>query len=117
MQGLVILGATGSIGTSTLDVALRHPERFSIVALTAHRQVDRLLEQCLVARPQFAVVAEEADAVALQARLRDAKCATEVLWGAEALCEVARLPGVDAVMAAIVGGAGLQPTLAAVRAG
>ncbi len=117
MQGLAILGATGSIGASTLDVALRHPERFRIVALTAHRQVDRLFELCLSARPKVAVLSEERDAFALQSRLRNANCATEVRWGREALCAVASLPEVDAVMAAIVGAAGLEPTLAAVRAG
>ncbi len=116
-QRLAILGATGSIGISTLDVALRHPDRFRVVALTAHRQVERLFEQCLAARPIYAVLHRSEDAASLQERLRAAACPTEVLWGEDALSRVAASPEVDAVMAAIVGAAGLVPTLAAVRAG
>lgn len=116
-QGLVILGATGSIGMSTLDVALRHPDRFRVVALTAHRQVDRLFQQCLDAKPEYAVLDKEQDAALLQERLAAAGCLTQVLWGTAALSKVAAADGVDMVMAAIVGAAGLVPTLAAVRAG
>lgn len=114
---LTVLGATGSIGVSTLDVVARHPERFEIVALTGNRRVDVLYEQCLRHRPAWAVVGHEKDAAGLAARLRGAGLATDVLAGPQALEFVAALPEVDAVMAAIVGAAGLQPTLAAVRAG
>ena len=116
-QRLTILGATGSIGVSTLDVVARHRDRFEIVALSAHRQIDRLHDQCLAVRPRYAVVAEEGAARRLQHGLRHAGCGTEVLAGDSALEEVAALPEVDTVMAAIVGAAGLPPTLAAVRAG
>ena len=114
---LTILGATGSIGVSTLDVVARHPERFEVVALSGHRQVEVLAAQCRQFRPAYAVVGSPADAGRLAGLLKDAGLATEVLHGAEALVQVASLPGVDAVMAAIVGAAGLPPTLAAARAG
>jgi 1-deoxy-D-xylulose-5-phosphate reductoisomerase len=112
-----ILGSTGSIGTSTLDVLSRHPDRFEVFALTAHHRVDELLAQCLAWKPRFAVLPEPVPAQLLQARLREAGSATAVLVGAEALCEMASHPEVDAVMAAIVGAAGLPPCLAAARAG
>lgn len=112
-----ILGSTGSIGTSTLDVLSRHPDRFEVFALTAHHRVDELLAQCLAWKPRFAVLPEPAQAQLLQARLREASSTTAVLVGAEALCEMASHPEVDAVMAAIVGAAGLPPCLAAARAG
>ena len=112
-----ILGSTGSIGTSTLDVLSRHPDRFEVFALTAHHRVDELLAQCLAWKPRFAVLPESVQAQLLQARLREAGSATAVLVGAEALCEMASHPEVDAVMAAIVGAAGLPPCLAAARAG
>lgn len=112
-----ILGSTGSIGTTTLDVLSRHPDRFEVFALTAHHRVDELLAQCLAWKPRFAVLPEAAQAQLLQASLREAGSATEVLVGAEALCEMASHPEVDAVMAAIVGAAGLPPCLAAARAG
>ena len=114
---LTILGATGSIGVSTLDVVARHPDRFEVVALTGHRQVEVLAEQCRRFHPAYAVVGAAADAQRLARMLRDAGLATEVLHGAEALVQVASLPEVDAVMAAIVGAAGLSPTLAAACAG
>ncbi|MCE9570495.1 MAG: 1-deoxy-D-xylulose-5-phosphate reductoisomerase [Rhodocyclales bacterium] len=114
---LVILGATGSIGVNTLDVVARHPERFEVVALTGHRQVEALAAQCRQFRPAYAVVAGAAEAGRLAGLIRDAGLRTEVLHGAEALVQVASLPEVDAVMAAIVGAAGLPPTLAAARAG
>lgn len=114
---LTILGATGSIGVSTLDVVGRHPDRYEVVALTGNSRVDVLHEQCLRHRPRYAVIGSEADAAALRSRLAPAGLATEVLAGPQALEHVAALPEVDTVMAAIVGAAGLQPTLAAVRAG
>ena len=114
---LTILGATGSIGVSTLDVVARHPERFEVVALTGHSQVEVLAAQCRRFRPAYAVVAGADEAGRLAGLTRDAGLRTEVLYGAEALAQVAALPEVDAVMAAIVGAAGLPPTLAAARAG
>jgi len=114
---LTILGATGSIGVNTLDVVARHPERFEVVALTGHRQVDVLAAQCRQFRPAWAVVGDAADARRLAGLCREAGLRTEVLHGADALAQVASLPEVDAVMAAIVGAAGLRPTLAAARAG
>jgi 1-deoxy-D-xylulose-5-phosphate reductoisomerase len=116
-QKLTILGATGSIGVSTLDVVARHPDRYEVVALTGNTRVDVLFEQCLQHRPRYAVVGQEQDVAGLTGRLRGAGLATEVLAGPQALEQVAALPEVDAVMAAIVGAAGLQPTLAAVRQG
>ncbi len=116
-QRLVVLGATGSIGVNTLDVVARHPERFEVLALSAHRQIERLFEQCCQFHPRYAVVAEAAAAADLTIRLRSAGIATEVLAGSEALEMIASLPEADTVMAAVVGAAGLQSTLAAVRAG
>ncbi|MDO8813649.1 MAG: 1-deoxy-D-xylulose-5-phosphate reductoisomerase [Gallionella sp.] len=117
MQHLTILGSTGSIGTSTLDVVARHPGKFQIVALTANRQADLLLRQCIQFKPRYAVLLDDAAAVQLRQWVREAGLSTEVLSGAEALEQVSVLPEVDTVMAAIVGAAGLQPTLAAARAG
>jgi len=116
-QRVAILGSTGSIGTSTLDVLARHPERFEVHALTAATQVDLLLQQCLQFRPRFAVMASAAHATQLAERLRQAGAKTQVLGGAGALAEVAAHEEVDVVMAAIVGAAGLAPCLAAARAG
>ena len=112
---LTILGATGSIGASTLDVVGRHPERFEVIALSGHRRVDVLAEHCRRHRPRYAVVADAADAAKLRPALGG--LAIEVLVGPDALAEIAVLPEVDTVMAAIVGAAGLAPTLAAARAG
>jgi 1-deoxy-D-xylulose-5-phosphate reductoisomerase len=117
VQRVCILGSSGSIGVSTLDVLARHPHRFEVFALTAHSRIDELFAQCVQWRPRFAAVATSAQATALQQRLRDAKCGTEVLVGAQALCDLAAHPDVDAVMAAIVGAAGLAPCLAAARSG
>ncbi len=117
VQRLAVLGATGSIGVSTLDVVARHPDRYEIVALTGNSRVEVLLDQCLQYRPRYAVVGQEQNVAALAERLRNEGLATEVLAGPAALERVAALPEVDAVMAAIVGAAGLQPTLAAVRQG
>jgi len=117
MQNITILGATGSIGVSTLDVIARHPDRYRIYALSAHSKVDNLAAQCARFQPKVAVVGSAQAASALEALLRKAGIATDVLWGEEALCQVASAPGCDAVMAAIVGAAGLAPSLAAARAG
>ncbi|HXG28175.1 MAG TPA: 1-deoxy-D-xylulose-5-phosphate reductoisomerase [Nevskiales bacterium] len=117
MHGLAVLGATGTIGLNTLDVAARHPERFRILALSAHRDVARMVELCLRHRPAYAVMGDAAGAEALQAQLRGPLPGTEVLYGAAALAAVVALPEVTQVMAGIVGAAGLLPTLAAVRAG
>ena len=116
-QSLTILGSTGSIGTSTLDVVVRHPERFRIFALSGHSQTAKLAEQCLTFRPQYAVTANEAQTAELRTHLAAAGCQTEVLHGEQALCDIAAAPETDGVMAAIVGAAGLPPTLAAARAG
>ncbi|WP_024303100.1 1-deoxy-D-xylulose-5-phosphate reductoisomerase [Pseudogulbenkiania sp. MAI-1] len=116
-QGIVVLGATGSIGMNTLDVVARHPERYRVVALAAQRQVDRLFEQCRRFRPTFAVMVDDAAASALRLRLNEAGLPVEVLSGAGALETVATLPEADMVMAAIVGAAGLPSALAAARAG
>ena len=116
MQNLTILGSTGSIGVNTLDVVRRHPDRYRVVALCAHQQVDRLFEQCLEFRPDFAVVRDAGLADQLTQRLSGAGCTTVVRHGPEALVEMAALDEVDTVMAAIVGAAGLPPTFAAVRA-
>jgi 1-deoxy-D-xylulose-5-phosphate reductoisomerase len=114
---VAILGATGSIGVSTLDVLARHPDRYRVVALTAHRQTERLFEQCLRFHPRQAVLHEPAAAAELRRRLHEAGLATEVLSGAAAIDAVARDPASEIVMAAIVGAAGLMPVLEAVRAG
>jgi 1-deoxy-D-xylulose-5-phosphate reductoisomerase len=117
MQRITILGATGSIGVSTLDVIARHPDRYSVYALTAHSRVEELAAQCIRFQPARAVVGSAAAADQLGALLRAAGCKTEVEWGEAALCSVSSATGTDAVMAAIVGAAGLAPTLAAARAG
>ncbi len=116
-QNITVLGSTGSIGVSTLDVIRRHPERYRAFALCAHSQVDKLFEQCQVFRPVYAVVRDAALADVLRGRCQQAGLTVEVLSGVESLEYVSRLPEVDAVMAAIVGAAGLRPTLAAARAG
>ncbi|WP_348751918.1 1-deoxy-D-xylulose-5-phosphate reductoisomerase, partial [uncultured Aquincola sp.] len=116
-QRLTILGSTGSIGTSTLDVVGRHPDRFEVFALTAHAKVDELAAQCARWRPRYAALPTEALATALRDKLRAEGVPTEVLAGPQALCDLASHPEVDAVMAAIVGAAGLPPCLAAARAG
>jgi len=116
-QRLVVLGATGSVGVSTLDVVARHPERFEVFALTAHARAAELEAQCLHWKPRYAVLGAAAAANALQRRLRAQGLATEVLCGEAALCELAAHPDVTTVMAAIVGAAGLAPCLAAARAG
>jgi 1-deoxy-D-xylulose-5-phosphate reductoisomerase len=117
MIGLTILGSTGSIGVSTLDVAGRHTDRYRVIALSANRDVDGIEKQCLAFKPEFAVMADPAAAKALKTRLSSHGLKTQVLAGVEGLETVAALPQVDYVMAAIVGAAGLLPALAAVRAG
>ena len=116
-QRVCVLGSTGSIGANTLDVIARHPQRYEVFALTAFSRVDALLLQCITFKPRYAVLPTETQAVALRAALRENGVPTEVLTGAAALCDVAAHPDVDAVMAAIVGAAGLSPCLAAARAG
>jgi 1-deoxy-D-xylulose-5-phosphate reductoisomerase len=116
-QSVTVLGSTGSIGTSTLDVLARHPERFSVFALTAATQVDLLLAQCQRFAPRYAVMVSEAHARELAVRVRELGLPVEVLAGEQALCDVSTAAPVDAVMAAIVGAAGLAPCLAAARAG
>ncbi|HZP85175.1 MAG TPA: 1-deoxy-D-xylulose-5-phosphate reductoisomerase [Burkholderiales bacterium] len=114
---LTILGATGSIGASTLDVVNRHPERFRVVALAAHSRVDAMLNACTRVRPRFAAMVDVEAADRLRSLLRGAGVATEVLAGNDALLHLAGLPEVDTVVAAIVGAAGLRSTLAAAQAG
>jgi 1-deoxy-D-xylulose-5-phosphate reductoisomerase len=116
-QRVTVLGATGSIGISTLDVIARHPERYQVYALTAHTSRDALLAQCIAHHPQVAVIAHEADAQWLRDALSKAQVKTQVAVGEQALVDVARDSAVDVVMAAIVGAAGLLPALAAARAG
>ena len=117
VQRVCILGSTGSIGTSTLDVMALHPDRFQVWALTAHRRIDEMLAQCLQWRPRYAVMTDAAAGSRLRQLLREAGARTEVLDGPGALELVAAHPDVDTVMAAIVGAAGLAPCLAAARAG
>jgi 1-deoxy-D-xylulose-5-phosphate reductoisomerase len=117
LQYITILGATGSVGSSTLDVVARHRQRYQIFALTAHRQVGRLAHLCQHFTPKYAVMADAAAAEELRQRLKEVGSQTEVLAGPAALAEVSRAPEADMVVAAIVGAAGLNPTLAAVRAG
>lgn len=114
---MTILGATGSVGTSTLDVMARHPARYEVFALTAATRVDELAAQCVRFRPRFAVMADEQAGRDLVSRLEGTQVPTRVLSGPAALEEVAAHPDVDAVMAAIVGAAGLAPCLAAAAAG
>ena len=116
-QNITVLGSTGSIGVSTLDVIRRHPQRYRAFALCAHSQVDKLFAQCQEFQPVFAVVKDAELAARLHELCRAAGLKTEVRHGVEALIELSSLPEVDSVMAAIVGAAGLEPTLAAARAG
>ena len=115
--GVTILGATGSIGVNTLDVISRHPDRYRVVALTANSQVDRLVEQAIAYAPEYVVMVDAAAAEQVQKKCRDAGLDAMVLSGVEGLETVAALEQVQQVMAAIVGAAGLRPTLAAAHAG
>ena len=116
-QRVTVLGSTGSIGVNTLDVLARHPQLFSVFALSGHSRIDVLFSQCLVHQPEFVVATEPGPAVQLQSRLAAEGSHTRVLIGHEALDEVAAHPEVDMVMAAIVGAAGLSSCIAAARAG
>ncbi len=117
MIGLTVLGSTGSIGVSTLDVVGRHPDRYRVVALTANRDVDGIFIQCKLFRPHYAVMADLSAASELEQKIRNEGLNIEVLSGVEGLEYVASLEDVAYVMAAIVGAAGLLPALAAARAG
>ncbi|CCE24622.1 1-deoxy-D-xylulose-5-phosphate reductoisomerase [Methylotuvimicrobium alcaliphilum] len=118
MKGICILGATGSIGVSTLDVVARHSNRYRVVALTANNNIDLLYDQCIVHRPDYVVVVDENKAKQFAERIATSPVSDiKVLSGAESLQQVATLDSVDSVMAAIVGAAGLLPTLAAAKAG
>lgn len=117
MQQICVLGATGSIGRSTLDVIGQHLERYQVFALTAHQRINELAELCIKYKPIFAVVTNKDDQQQLQQWLTQQGLTTEVLQGKAALSEVASHPEVAVVMAAIIGAAGLEPTLAAVKAG
>lgn len=117
MQSITLLGATGSIGESTLDIIARHADRYTVFALTGNQQIDKLAGQCQRHKAEYAVVNDAESAAKLEILLADLGCSTEVLFGVEALCKVASAESVDTVMAAIVGAAGLVPTLAAVEAG
>jgi 1-deoxy-D-xylulose-5-phosphate reductoisomerase len=117
IQNITILGATGSIGISTLDVLERHPDRYSVYALSAHHRVEELAALCEKFRPQVAVVGSAQAAQTLMRIMREKGLNIEVEYGADALCAIASAPACDAVMAAIVGAAGLAPTLAAAKAG
>ena len=115
MKTISVLGATGSIGDSTLDVVARHPDRYRVHALSAHRDVDKLLTLAVRHRPEVLAVSDAQAAAGFEARLRGAGVTARLAVGPDELVEVAGTPGIDAVMAAIVGAAGLAPTLAAAR--
>jgi 1-deoxy-D-xylulose-5-phosphate reductoisomerase len=117
IRHITVLGSTGSIGVSTLDVVARHPDRFRVTALTANTSAREMLEQCKRFQPRYAVLLEEASADWLRTEVRAAGLVTEVLWGVASLEKVASLPEVDIVMAAIVGAAGIRPTFAAAATG
>jgi 1-deoxy-D-xylulose-5-phosphate reductoisomerase len=117
MNGVAILGSTGSVGESTLDVIARHPDRFRVVALGAHRNVEKLADQCRRFAVPYAAMADVSAAARLEAELRTRQAPTRVIAGADGLAQIASLPEVHSVMAAIVGAAGLPSTLAAARAG
>ena len=117
IRQITVLGSTGSIGESTLDVIARHPDRFQAFALTANHSVEKMLAQCQRFQPRFAVMLDTASAGQLADAIKAAGIRTEVLAGIESLEKVASLPEVDAVTAAIVGAAGIRPTFAAARTG
>ena len=116
-QRLAILGSTGSVGTSTLDVVARHPDRFELIGLSSYQRTDLLIEQCRRFRPRVVVVPTADRAAVVRMALAELQLPTEVHCGAAALCELAAASDVDSVMAAIVGAAGLPPCMAAARAG
>jgi len=117
MQQITVLGSTGSIGVSTLDVLARHPDRYRVFALTADRRWQLLAEQCMQFQPRYAVINCQEGYRHLVAALANTGCNTEILQGEDAISAVASHDDVDTVMAAIVGAVGLLPTLAAVKAG
>ena len=117
LRHLTVLGSTGSIGISTLDVVARHPDRFRVIALTANHRIDKMLEQCRRFQPKYAVMLDPASAAMLRGEVQAAGLAVEVLSGIESLEKVASLPETDMVMAAIVGAAGIRPAFAAARSG
>jgi 1-deoxy-D-xylulose-5-phosphate reductoisomerase len=117
-KGICILGATGSIGVSTLDVVARHPDLYNVVALTANKNIDALYEQCLAYSPEVVVIVDEQKAAEFKTKIEHSSLANlRVLIGAEALVEVSTLPNVDSVMAAIVGAAGSLSPLGFHRCG
>ena len=116
-QGITILGSTGSIGVSTLDVLARHPDTYHVVALSGHSNVMRLAEQCKQHGARYAVISDAAKAGELKKAMDQLKCTSEILTGKDALRTVAGMDETEVVMAAIVGAAGLEPTLHAVQAG
>ena len=116
-QVLTILGSTGSIGESTLDVVSRHPEKFRVFALAGHRQVDKLVAQCKQFRPEYAVVGDAGHAAELDKKLKQEGISTQVLYGSQALIDIASADEVSGVMCAIVGAAGLPSALAAAQKG
>lgn len=116
-QVLTILGSTGSIGENTLDVVSRHPEKFRVFALAGHRQVDKLAAQCKQFRPEYAVVGDAGHAAELEKKLKQESISTQVLYGVQALIDVASADEVSGVMCAIVGAAGLPSALAAAKKG
>ena len=117
IKHIAILGSTGSIGVNTLDVIRTHPNRFKVAALTAGKQIDRLAQQCAEFKPAIAVVSDADGASRLEKLLLEKKINTQVLYGPQALVSAVTDSGCDTVMAAIVGAAGLVPTLAAAKAG
>ncbi len=117
MKQLTLLGSTGSIGCSTLDVVRHNPEHYTVTALVAGKNVQRMVEQCLEFAPRYAVMDDEESARQVKALLAEHGSRTEVLSGQRAACDMAAMDDVDQVMAAIVGAAGLLPTLAAIDAG
>ena len=117
MRRIAILGSTGSIGVSTLDVVARHPERFEVIALSARSNVEKLIEQCVQFRPRYALLLDQSAAQQARVKLRAAHVATELLSSPDDLLRIAALAEVDMVMAAIVGAAGLPAVLSAARAG
>ena len=116
-QVLTILGSTGSIGESTLDVVSRHPEKFRVFALAGHRQVDKLAAQCKQFRPEYAVIGDAGHTAELEKKLKQEGISTQVLYGSQALIDVASADEVSGVMCAIVGAAGLPSALAAAQKG
>ena len=117
VRKITILGSTGSVGVSTLDVVARHPNKFQIIALTANKSTDKMLKQCRDFTPRYAVMLDPVSAENLRTEIRATGINTEVLCGVESLEKVASLPEVDIVMAAIVGAAGIRPTFAAALSG